>query len=68
MWCRLQTLIAKCVHVVVLLFFFAEIYKIVSQKQLRDGPGDEHPDNHHMQTITVAPTDPSSHEKKKCCS
>jgi len=44
-----------------------EIYKIVSQKQIRDSPDDESPSN-NVQTIHVAPTDTSGdRNKQKCC-
>lgn len=44
-----------------------EIYKIVSQKQIRDSPDDESPSN-NVQTIHVAPTDTTGDRKQqKCC-
>ncbi|XP_046578499.1 ras-related protein Rab-11B isoform X1 [Haliotis rubra] len=44
-----------------------EIYKIVSQKQIRDSPDDENSPSSNVQTITVAPTDNSAGTKKQCC-
>ncbi|XP_046331913.2 ras-related protein Rab-11B isoform X1 [Haliotis rufescens] len=44
-----------------------EIYKIVSQKQIRDSPDDENSPSSNVQTITVAPTDNSVGTKKQCC-
>ena len=47
---------------------FSEIYKIVSQKQIRDSPDDENSPSNNVQTITVAPTDNSQSTKRPCCS
>lgn len=44
-----------------------EIYKIVSQKQIRDNPDDNDSPSNNVQTITVAPTDPNMSNKKSCC-
>jgi GTPase SAR1 family protein len=44
-----------------------EIYKIVSQKQIRDSPDDENSPSNNVQTITVAPTDNSADRNKRCC-
>ena len=45
-----------------------EIYRIVSQKQITDGPGDDTPRG--LNTITVEPTQDSSmdYRKRQCCS
>jgi len=51
-----------------LLLLIAEIYKIVSQKQIHGGGDDDNSPHSNVQTITVAPTDPSAQDKKKCCS
>lgn len=48
-------------------FFFSEIYKIVSQKQIRESPDDDNSISANVQTITVAPTDNSAVGKKQCC-
>lgn len=48
--------------------YFAEIYKIVSQKQIRDNPEDDNSPSNNVQTITVAPTDTNVSSKKSCCS
>ena len=45
----------------------SEIYKIVSQKQIRDSPDDENSPSNNVQTITVAPTDNSADRKQRCC-
>ncbi|GAB1599491.1 ras-related protein Rab-11B-like, partial [Argonauta hians] len=44
-----------------------EIYKIVSQKQIRESPDDDNSISTNVQTITVAPTDNSAGGKKNCC-
>ena len=54
--------------VIFLCFPFSEIYKIVSQKQIRDSPDDENSPSNNVQTITVAPTDNSQSTKRPCCS
>jgi len=45
-----------------------EIYKIVSQKQIRDSPDDDNSPSGNVQTISVAPTVNSNTNKKQCCS
>jgi len=45
----------------------AEIYKIVSQRQVREGGDDFHTPSSNVQTITVAPTDNSADRKRSCC-
>lgn len=48
-------------------FVFSEIYKIVSQRQIRESPDSENSPSNNVQTITVAPTDTSAGAKKQCC-
>lgn len=48
--------------------FFPEIYKIVSQKQIRDSPDDDNSPSNNVQTIHVAPTDNAAPRQQKCCS
>jgi hypothetical protein len=48
------------------LIYFAEIYHIVSQKQISDTPSSNHPSN-NVQTIHVAPTTDSDKKKVNCC-
>lgn len=50
------------------IWFVAEIYKIVSQKQIRDSPDDDNSPSGNVQTISVAPTVNSNAGKKQCCS
>lgn len=45
-----------------------EIYKIVSQKQIRDSPDDDNSPSNNVQTIHVAPTDNAAPRQQKCCS
>ncbi|GFO21567.1 ras-related protein rab-11a [Plakobranchus ocellatus] len=45
-----------------------EIYKVVSQKQIRDSPDDDNSPSSNVQTITVAPTVNSPQNKRPCCS
>lgn len=45
-----------------------EIYKIVSQKQIRDSPDDDNSPSSNVQTIHVQPTVTSGQPKKQCCS
>lgn len=56
------------VELSLIYFSFSEIYKIVSQKQIRDSPDDENSPSNNVQTITVAPTDNSQSSKRPCCS
>lgn len=44
-----------------------EIYKIVSQKQIRDSPDDDNSPSNNVQTIHVAPTDNNAPKQQKCC-
>ena len=54
-------LIDRCVLI-------AEIYKIVSQKQIRDSPDDENLPSGPVTTIKVAPTDNGGDiRRKQCC-
>ena len=46
----------------------AEIYKIVSQRQMREGGDDFHTPSSNVQTITVAPTDNSADRRRTCVS
>ena len=48
--------------------YFVEIYKIVSQKQIRDSPDDDNSPSNNVQTIHVAPTDNTAPRQQKCCS
>jgi len=47
--------------------WYAEIYKIVSLRQMREGGDDVHTPSSNVQTITVAPTDDSADRKRGCC-
>jgi len=51
------------------LFCLAEIYHIVSQKQIHDSPGsDGNQPSSNVQTIHVEPTTEADHKKKvQCC-
>lgn len=51
------------------IFCIAEIYHIVSQKQIHDSPGsDGNQPSNNVQTITVSPTTEADHKKKvQCC-
>ncbi|KAG1653832.1 Ras-related protein Rab-11B [Nymphon striatum] len=44
-----------------------EIYRIVSQKQIRDSPDDEHSPSDNVKPITIPPTDNTDLRKKNCC-
>jgi len=44
-----------------------EIYRIVSQKQIRDSPDDENLPSGPVTTIKVAPTDIPNEKKRPCC-
>ncbi|XP_076080484.1 ras-related protein Rab-11A isoform X1 [Mytilus galloprovincialis] len=44
-----------------------EIYKIVSQKQIRDSPDDDNTPSNNVQNIIVGPTDSSTPKSKSCC-
>lgn len=43
-----------------------EIYRIVSQKQIRDSPDDDPGSGRDMKPITVEPTDPENVRRKQC--
>jgi hypothetical protein len=64
----LQFLVDESLLIFIVSIFFAEIYQIVSQKQIQDGPGEESPSN-QVRTIHVEPTDPAAMnaQRKKCC-
>ena len=52
----------------IVIHIVSEIYKIVSQKQIRDSPDDDNSPSGNVQTISVAPTVNSNASKKQCCS
>ena len=56
-----------CVRACVCVVLVTEIYKIVSQRQMREGGDDAHTPSSNVQTITVAPTDDSTDRKQRPC-
>ena len=56
--------------VIVILFSFAEIYRIVSQKQINDSPNDDEPKGDGQPVIVMPPTNTAGAQGNKsmsCC-
>lgn len=51
----------------ILCWFSAEIYRIVSQKQIRDPPEGDTIRPHNVEQIDVKPTMGSDSVRKQCC-
>ena len=57
----------KMLQILIFFFSLAEIYRIVSQKQLPDGPGGAGQKPGSSTGISLGPSDPENNSSKKPC-